>query len=108
MFTIFYFKNDNFTRIKIIQYSKLFKTSNNILEVTKIFLEDEKIALSNEKVNSRERIFIKKVNYPKTGFLLQISLVGKGGEMVSSMLLNLINKKFLLNMIFQIEALYFL
>ena len=83
-FTRFYFKNDNFTRIKIIQYSKPFNTSKNILELnTKIFLEDEEVALSTEKINCKEGILIKKGKLSKDGiYFADTSLVGKGDKNV--------------------------
>ncbi|CCY62482.1 unknown [Clostridium sp. CAG:967] len=88
-FSRFYFKNEDFTNIKIIQYSKPFKISNNIPELdTKIFLEDKEIALSTEKMNAKEGILIKKGRLSKNMvYFADTSFVGKDAKYIFAIIL---------------------
>lgn len=85
-FLRFYFKNEEFTKIKIIQYSKPFVVSKNIPELdTKIFQEDREIALSTEKINSKEGILIKKGMLAKNGiYFFDTNLVSKNTSIFSA------------------------
>lgn len=90
-FKRFYFKNEDFTKIKVTQYSKPFAVSNNIPELdTKIFLEDKEIALSTEKINPKEGILIKKGKLTTNEiYFLDTSLVGKDFENIFAIILEL-------------------
>lgn len=88
-FSRFYFKNENFTKIKIIQYSKSFAVSKNIPELnTKIFFEDEEIALSIEKMNSKKGILIKKGKLnPNEIYFADTSFIGNNTENIFAIVL---------------------
>lgn len=75
-FTRFYFKNEEFTKVKVTQYS------SNISELnTKIYLEDNEIALCNEKMNQKEGILIKKGKLTKNEiYFLDTSFVSNNTE----------------------------
>lgn len=88
-FLRFYFKNEEFTKIKVIQYSKPFAISKNISELdTKIFFEDKEIALNTEKMNHKEGILIKKGKLTKNEiYFLDTSFVGKDNENIFAIIL---------------------
>ncbi len=88
-FLRFYFKNEEFTKIKVIQYLKPFNILKNIPELdTKIFLDDEEIVLSSEKINPKEGILIKKGRLTKNEiYFLDTSFVGKSAENVFAIIL---------------------
>lgn len=88
-FKRFYFKNENFTKIKVTQYSKPFAVSKKIPELdTKIFLEDKEIALSTEKMSPQEGILIKKGKLEKNEiYFLDTSLVSKNANNIFSITL---------------------
>lgn len=82
-FLRFYFKNEEFTKIKVKQYS------NNISGLnTKIYLEDKEITLSTEKISHKEGILIKKGKLTKDRiYFLDISLVSKNANNIFSIIL---------------------
>lgn len=88
-FSRFYFKNEDFTKIKIIQYSKPFAISKNIPELdTKIFLDDKEIALNTEKINATEGILIKRGELIKNEiYFADTSLVGKNAKNIFAIIL---------------------
>lgn len=90
-FARFYFKNEDFTKIKVIQYSKPFNISKNIPELdTKIFLDDEEIGLSTEKMKPKEGILIKKGRLTKNEiYFMDTSFIGKSTENVFAIILEL-------------------
>lgn len=88
-FKRFYFKNEGFTKIKVIQYSQPFTISNKIPELnTKIFLENEEIALKTEKMNPKEGILIKNGRLAKDEiYFMDASFVSKMSENVFAIIL---------------------
>ncbi len=86
-----YFKNEDFTKIKVIQYSAPFIASKNIPELdTKIFLDDEEIGLSTEKMKLKEGILIKKGRLTKNEiYFMDTSFIGKSTENVFAIILEL-------------------
>ncbi len=88
-FLRFYFKNEDFSKIKAIQYSKPFAISKNIPEFdTKIFKEDKEIALSTQKINPKEGILIKKGKLTKNEiYFLDTSFAGKDTENIFAIIL---------------------
>lgn len=88
-FARFYFKNEDFTKIKIMQYSNPFTVSKNMPEIdTKIFLEDKEIALSTEKMSPKEGILIKKGKLAKNEvYFLDTSFLGKNDGNVFTLII---------------------
>lgn len=82
-FKRFYFKNEDFTKIKLTQYS-----SNISGFDTRIYLEDKEIALSTEKINPKEGILIKKGKLSKNEiYFLDTSFLGKNNENVFTLII---------------------
>lgn len=88
-FVRFYFKNEDFTKIKVIQYSKSFMVSKNMPELDiKIFIEDKEITLNTEKMNPQEGLLIKKGKLTKNEiYFLDTSFAGKSAENVFAIIL---------------------
>lgn len=82
-FQRFYFKNEDFTKIKAIQYS------NNISELDiKIFSDDKEIALKTEKISPREEVLIKKGKLNKNEiYFIDTSFIGKDNENIFAIIL---------------------
>lgn len=88
-FARFYFKNEDFTKIRIIQYSKPFVVSKNMPELnTRIFFEENEIALSTEKIRPKEGILIKTGKLtPNKVYFADTSLVGNDTKNIFAIIL---------------------
>lgn len=88
-FIRFYFKNENFTGVKIIQYSQPYSLKKKMPELdTRIFLDDKEIALTTEKIDFQQGILIKKGNLVQNKtYFADTSLVGGNSKNVYALIL---------------------